>query len=66
MHGAKTTPDARPERFGQPFAEGLGPFEGAGDAVADPDRERQVGARLAVFEDIEVGVERGDLVDLGH
>ena len=37
----------------------------AGEAVADPDRERR-GRALALHDDVEVGVEGRDLVDLGH
>ena len=41
----------------------LGARHGAGEAVADPDRDRRRG-RLAVHDDVEMGVEGGDLVDL--
>ena len=37
----------------------------AGEAIADPDRERRRRA-LALHHDVEVGVEGRDLVDLGH
>ena len=37
----------------------------AGEAVADPDRERR-GRALALHDDVEVGIEGRDLVDLGH
>ena len=43
----------------------LGARQGAGEAVADPDGERRRG-RLAVLHDVEMGVEGGDLVDLGQ
>ena len=41
------------------------PRQGAGQPVADPDGQRRA-AGLALPDDVEVGVERGDLVDLGQ
>ena len=45
--------------------QGLGAGHGAAQAVADPDGDLRR-RRLAVEHDIEMGVEGGDLVDLGH
>ena len=41
----------------------LGTHHGAGEAVANPDRDRRR-RRLAVHDDVEMGIEGGDLVDL--
>ena len=54
---------ARLERALQLRQQPLGAHHGAGEAVADPDRDRRR-RRLAVHDDVEMGVEGGDLVDL--
>ena len=54
---------ARLERARQLREQALGAHQRAGEAVADPHRQRRR-RRLAVHDDVEMGVERGDLVDL--
>ena len=51
------------ERARQLLQELLRSHQFAGEAVADAHREGR-GRRLAVHDDVEMGVERGDLVDL--
>ncbi len=65
MQGARRHADlGRVEPVGQRLLQRLGPGQFAGQAVADPDRER--GRRcLALAGHVEMGIEGRDLVDLG-
>ena len=63
--GRPDHPDGGAEPGRQRGQECLGAHHLAGQAVADPDGQGGRG-RLAVEDDVEVGVEGGDLVDLGH
>jgi len=53
------------EQAGQLLQQGLRAQHLAGQAIADADRQRR-GRRLAVIDDVEVGVEGGDLINLRH
>jgi hypothetical protein len=65
MHGARTTlMRAGSSPVSSCSRSRSAPEHRAGDAVADPDRQRR-GRRLALPDDVEVGVERRDLVGLG-
>ena len=63
--GPRTTRTSGPRPPASSARSRSAPEQRAGQAVADPDRPpRRAG--LAVADDVEVGVERGDLVDLGQ
>ena len=65
MQGARTTrTSARVEPIAQRRQQLLRAHQLAGQAVADPDRQRRR-RRLALLDHVEMGVEGRDLVDLG-
>ena len=63
MHGARTTRTPSPSLPAQIFEQPRRTGELAAQAVADPHGQRRR-RRLAVHDDVEMGIERGDLVDL--
>ncbi len=63
--GCAQDPDLRAKALGKLLEQRIRALHLAGDGVADAHRDRR-GRRLAVQHDVEMGVEGGDLVDLGH
>ena len=63
MHGARTTRTPSPSRLGRSREQVRRAGKLAAQAVADPHGQRRR-RRLVVHDDVEMGVERGDLVDL--
>ena len=63
MHGARTTRTPSPSRLCRSASSVRGAGELAAEAVADPHGQRRR-RLLVIHDDVEMGVERGDLVDL--
>ena len=63
--GCPQHPDFRTQPRRQGRQQGLGALELAAQGIADPDREGR-GRGLAFGDDVEMGIEGGDLIDLRH
>ena len=65
MQGARITRTPGPKLGRQGGEQGFGAHHRARQAVANPDRQGRR-RRLVLHDDVEMGVERGDLIHLGH